>query len=97
MLTVARQFLGGELGLIETARELPKFHDGVEPEIGALLDVFVGIDSETDTLPIATEKAFWNPQALDVEESKIAAAESWWRGRADEAASQLVKLLETNP
>jgi hypothetical protein len=97
MLTTARQFLGGELGLVQTARELTKFRDGVEPEIGTLLDVFVGICSETDALPIATEKVLWNLQALDVEERKIAAAESRWRGRANEAASQLVKLLETSP
>jgi hypothetical protein len=56
------------------------------------LDVFVAICSETDALPIAAEKALWNPQAWVVEESKIAAAESRWRGRADEAASQLVKI-----
>ncbi len=97
MLTVAKRFLGGELGLVETARELVKFRDGIEPEIGTLLDVFVGICSETDVLPIAAEKPFWNPQALEVEERKVAAAESRWRGRANEAASQLVKLLETAP
>src|SRR5258708_29024103 len=94
MLTVARQFLGGELGLVQTSRELTKFRDGIEPEIGTLLDVFVGICSETDALPIATEQALWNPQALEMEGRKIAAAESRWRGRANEAASQLVRLLE---
>jgi len=97
MLTVARQFLGGELGLVETARELVKFRDGVESEIGTLLDVFVGICSETDALPIAAERALWNPQALKVEDRKIAGAELRWRGGANEAASQLVRLLEAAP
>jgi hypothetical protein len=96
MFTVARQFLGGELGLVETARKLLKF-DGVEPEIGTLLDVFAGICSETDALPIAAERALWNPQALEVEDRKIAAAELRWRCRANEAASQLVRLLEAAP
>jgi hypothetical protein len=97
MLTVARQFLAGELGLVQTARELPKFRDGVEPEIGALLDVFVGICSETDALPIGTERALWNVRALEVEDRKIAAAELQWHGRATAAARQLIGLLETAP
>ena len=78
MLTVARQFLGGDLGLIETARELLKFRDGVEPDIGTLLDIFVSIRSETDALPIPTEQALWNSQALEGERRKIAAAELRW-------------------
>ncbi len=97
MLAIAKQFLGEKLGLVQTARELLQFRDGVEPEIGALLDVFVGIHSETDALPIGTERALWNLQALEVEDRKIAAAELRWHGRATEATRQLVGLLEIDP
>jgi hypothetical protein len=97
MLVIARQFLGGELGLLHTARELVKFRDGVGPEIGTLLDVFVGIHSETDALPIGTERALWNAEALKLEDRKIADAELRWRSRANEAATQLVRLLEAAP
>jgi hypothetical protein len=97
MLAMARQFLGGELGLLQTARELVKFRDCVEPEIGTLLDVFVGIRSETDALPIETERALWNPEALELEDRKIADAELRWRSRANEAATRLVRLLEAAP
>src|SRR5262249_1911490 len=88
MLTVARQFLARELGLIETARELLKFRDGVEPGIGALLDVFVGIASETDALPIGEERALWNLQALEVEDRKIARriAMAWLGNRGRNSA-----------
>src|SRR6266436_3089669 len=97
MLGTVRQFLGGELGLVQTARELLKFRDGVEPEIGTLLDVFVGIHSETDALPVGTERVFWNPQALELEDRKIVAAELRWGDPANQAAAQLVRLLETAP
>jgi hypothetical protein len=63
MLAVAGQFLGGELSLVETARELAKFRHGVEPEIGTLLDVFVGIRSEAHALPIAAERALRNARS----------------------------------
>ncbi len=97
MLAIAKQFLGEKLGLVQTARELLQFRDGVEPEIGTLLDVFVGIHSETDALPIGNERVLWNLQALEVEDRKIAAAELQWHGRANDAARQLVKLIETTP
>jgi hypothetical protein len=95
MLAIAKQFLGEKVGLVQTARELLQFRDGVEPEIGTLLDVFVGIASETDALPIGTERTLWNLQALDVEDHKIAAAELRWHGRATGTTRQLVELLKT--
>jgi hypothetical protein len=94
-LAIAKQFLEEKLGLVQTSRELLQFRDGVEPEIGTLLDVFVGVASETDALPIGTERALWNLQALEMEDRKIAAAELRWHGRATEAARRLVGLLET--
>ena len=97
MLAVAKQFLGEKLGLVQFARELLQFRDGVEPEIGTLLDVFVGIHSETNASPIGTERALWNLEALEAEDRKIAAAELRWHGRATEAARQLVGLLGTAP
>jgi hypothetical protein len=97
MLGMAKQFLGGKLGLVQTARELLQFRDGVEPEIGTLLDVFVGIHSETDASPIGTERALWDPEALELEDHKTAAAELRFRGQATEAATQLVRFLEITP
>jgi hypothetical protein len=57
MLLLARGVLTGDVGLSAAARELRRYCDDVEPEIGALLNVFVGLDSETDALPIGKERA----------------------------------------
>jgi hypothetical protein len=94
MLALANGLVAGDLGLVAVARKLSSFRDGVEPEIGALLDVFVGIDSETDALPIGEERALWNPEALAHQDRKITAAERRWRDQAVTAATQLVRLLE---
>jgi hypothetical protein len=91
MLAIAKQFLGERLGLVQAARELLQFRDGIEPEIGTLLDIFVGISSETDALPIGTERALWNLQTLGVEDRKIAAAELQWHGRATEAGHWITR------
>jgi hypothetical protein len=47
-----------------------------------------------DASPIAAEKPLWNPQAMEPEERKIAAAESRWRDQADELASNTGRLLK---
>ena len=52
ILSLAKQMLASQIGGIAAARELRTFQDEVEPEISAILNVFVGIDSETDSLPI---------------------------------------------
>lgn len=96
MLALASGLLAGELGVIATARQLGRFR-GVEPEVAALLSVFISIDSDTDALPIGDERIHWNADALAREDSKIIAAEQHWRKDAIAAATQLVRLLEQNP
>lgn len=93
MRAVATQLLAGTIGVIAVARELSQFRDGIEPEIGKLLDVFVGLDSETDDLPIGDQRAHWDPEALKQKDPEIAAAEARWRERALAAARQIVSLL----
>ena len=52
ILRLVKQLLSGELSVVAAARALKPFRDVVEPEIGEILNVFVGIDSETDSLPL---------------------------------------------
>jgi len=73
--------------------ELRAFRDGVEPEIGALLDVFVAIDSETDAFPVGDERRLWNPEALKPQDARLAAAEHTWHDRGADAAAKLVERL----
>jgi hypothetical protein len=94
MLALARGLVTGDLGVIAAARKLRGFWDGVEPEIGALLLVFVGIDSETDALPVGSERAYWNAEALARKDVEIRAAEHHWREEGVAAATQLIRLLE---
>ena len=94
MLALAKGLIGGNLGIIAAARKLHTFTDGVEPEIGALLNIFAGIASETDALPIGDERSLWNAEALVQEDGKIATAERHWREDGMGAAMRLVRLLE---
>jgi hypothetical protein len=94
IVALASGLVAGDLSLVPVARKLSAFRDGVKSEIGALLDVFVAIHSETDAMPIGEERALWNTEALVREDRRISAAEERWRHKAVTAAKQIVRLLE---
>jgi hypothetical protein len=94
MLVLARGLVSGDLGVVAASRELMSYCDVPEPEIGAVLKVFVGIHSETDALPIGKVRSLWNSEALAREDLKIKAAEQRWHDQAVTAATQRIHLLE---
>jgi hypothetical protein len=59
IVALASGLVAGDLGLVAVTRKLSAFR-GVEPEISALLDVFVAVNSETDALPIGEERTLWS-------------------------------------
>jgi hypothetical protein len=95
--TVAKQLLAGEIGVIVAARELASFWQKVGPELSEALVIFVGIDSETDALPVGEVRRHWNPDALSVEDQKIAAAEQVYRSEALVACTRLLHILGHEP
>jgi hypothetical protein len=92
MLASANARLAGELGPIETARALSGFR-GNDEALDKILLTFVGVDSETDTLPLGKVRQHWNPVALEREDAKIARAEAWCREMVTDACRDLVKVL----
>jgi hypothetical protein len=94
MLDLATRFLSARIGVIEVARELRSFVDIPEEEFRPYLDVFMGIDSETDALPIGDVRLRWSPDAFRREDLKIAVAERRWLEQAMSAAKSLVRLLD---
>jgi hypothetical protein len=70
-------------------------HDA-EPQLGKILLTFAGIDSETDTLPIAGVRKEWNLEALERKDREIAEAEQFYRDSAMNAAAELIRLLDVS-
>jgi hypothetical protein len=94
ILSLARQLLTGQIGVIAASRQLSPLRHEVETELAEALVVFTGIDSETDTLPIGEVRQHWSAQALELKDREIADAEDIYRDTAIEAATRLVHLLE---
>lgn len=94
IIRIARQLIAGEIGIIAASRELGQCRD-LEPQLASILLTFKGIDSETDALPIGEVRKEWSPDALERKDMEIAEAEASYRDSAVNAATELIRLLET--
>ena len=80
--------------MIAASRLLSHFRQEAEPEVAEVLLTFVGIDSETDALPIGAVRDNWGPEALKRKDREIAEAEQFYRETALNAAAELLRLLD---
>jgi hypothetical protein len=76
---IANSLLRNALSYIEGARKIAglRFFAGLENDLD--ITPFVGIDSETDDLPLGESREHWQPQALARLQPKIDRAEVWAR------------------
>jgi hypothetical protein len=88
---VASAMLRGELGILEGSRLLVSLCSQVsaldhDPDFLC----FVGIDSETDHLPLGDVRQHWEPDALASKDQEIRAAEAFYRDHAIAACRALL-------
>ena len=71
--------------LIEGSRAIPSLVNELQLQQTISADIFVGIDSSTDHLPLGQVREFWNKEALAKLEPEIVEWESWAQenGRAE--------------
>jgi hypothetical protein len=92
LVRVARSMLSGELPFLEGAPILW----GLQYMVGGCADhdegfaPFVGISSETDHLPLKSQRWIWAPDALARLEPEIAKSERWARDFAWNACRRLI-------
>jgi len=88
----AAEMLKGQRRFIDGARRIKDtWAMSLLPNNDPDKNVFVLIDSETDTLPIGEVRDLWNPEALAKLQPKIDHAEQWARDVGREACQNLVK------
>jgi hypothetical protein len=92
----ARAMLAGRMSFIEGARalvrlrwaaELPQFDDDIMP--------FVGIDSQTDALPLGRVREHWAPASLEKLQPEIDEAERWAKEFGEAACRKLVERFSS--
>jgi hypothetical protein len=95
-LRIARSIVDGSLPLLLGCRKIlgPLRRLGLDDE--KPLIKFVGIDSETDHLPLDPEdRKLWNPQALVEKDKEIEKYSAWAKPLAFEACEVLIRRLES--
>jgi hypothetical protein len=79
ILETAGGMLSGAVSPIEAARIIAKHRFKACLENDADILLFVGIDSETEALPLGNERKHWQAQALAELQPAIDKAQSWAR------------------
>jgi len=94
-LDVARRFIAGELGTLATCRALSALRGEVGRDLESVFRTFVGVDGETDDLPVGPVRAEWNPVALALQDIEIARCENEYRSVVLKACRELIERLRS--
>jgi hypothetical protein len=93
ILEIARSILSGEVGVIAGARMFGGLsHQAGDRDLDFLF--FIGLDSETDHLPIGDARQHWNPEVLRAKDAELAAYEAKVRDRAFKACRGIIQKYE---
>ena len=90
-MEVAKAVLDGRISTLEAVRELfPLAHtDAIADE--AYRRLIIGIQSETDHLPVGEVRRLWAPEALREKDIEIASAEAWWKADFLQACKRIAE------
>jgi hypothetical protein len=96
LVSAARDFLSGEAGAIATARKMTPYLHLVESEradLAEAMEILVGIDSETDALPIGRVRDMWHPSTAAVEDTKVKHAEEIYHKDVAAVCNEVLRIL----
>lgn len=92
---IAKAILAGDLGIIAGIRQLIPFRDEIElTEAAEDFQVLIGIDSETDHLPIGDQRLNWAEAALRKKEEDIMQAETHAAKEVLSVCQRIIAKLE---
>jgi hypothetical protein len=91
---ILAKVIDGKYSILLAARQIVQlFHEIDFDENDKDLLVFIGIDSESDNLPIGPEKTYWSEDALRNKEKEIEKTEKWALDVGIEACKNLLQKL----
>jgi hypothetical protein len=94
VVAVAKSILSGELGIVAGARQLARWRFDVGAEHDPDFTFFVGVDSETDHLPVGEVRSRWSPEALKAKDEDLRTFEASVRDRALRVCESLIQKYE---
>jgi hypothetical protein len=96
IVAIAQRILSGELGIVAGARQLSGLRFDVDAERDSDFIFFVGVDSETDHLPVGEVRSRWSVDALKAKDQELQAYEASVRESAFEVCRSLIQRYDTH-
>jgi len=90
MVRVARGILNGGIGIVSGARQLTHLRFCSRSDNNSDLLIFVGIDSESDHLPLGDVRRHWNVKALKIKDEELNRFEARVKERAFRACEGII-------
>jgi hypothetical protein len=91
---LAKRILAGEVGIAEGSGELARWRFDLGAEADPDFVFFVGVDSETDHLPLGPARRHWNPEILQAKDAELALYEARVRERAFQICRRLIQKYD---
>jgi hypothetical protein len=92
-IEVARRTLEGEYDLVLACRDLAGLRRRLPDVADEIMNIFVGVASEVDELPIGVERKHWATDALIAKDAEAADYRERVRGTVVEALQELLAAL----
>ena len=94
IVAAAQAVLDGKLGIIEGAGKLAKFRINAKAEKDPDFIFLLGVDSETDHLPIGNAARHWNASVLKEKAKEIERVEGHYTERVFQACRSLIQKYQ---
>ena len=88
---IANAVLNGQISILEAVRELVSLAHTDAIRLEADRRLIIGIESETDHLPVGEVRKLWAPEALREKDVEIAAAEARWKAKLLDACGRIAE------
>ncbi|MBK9926785.1 MAG: hypothetical protein IPP66_16045 [Anaerolineales bacterium] len=95
VVDVCEAILCGETSVLLGARTLSRLHYELFKQIDDDFVLFIGIDSETDNLPIGDERKYWNEKVLVEKDKEIAEYEARVGHEVFDACQKLINRFSS--
>jgi hypothetical protein len=94
VVSTARSILSGAVGIVEGARHLTSLGHALGMDRDPDFSFFVGVDSETEHLPVGDVRRHWATDALRHTDEDLRDCESFFRDRAFRVCQSLIQRYD---
>lgn len=97
IVAICESVLAEEIGVIAGSRRLKRLGWQLNGAHDPDFITFVAVDSETDHLPVDSERANWSAEALERKDAEIAHAEKLYQEDVFLACRKLIERFQLQP